>query len=97
MMNDIYKENIELTKEAIENLRKMPKEKQMFMLGVIKGITMAGENKPQSNIAWITHSGKSRRKSAHGADPAIKKTAWVHTWKKSQPLINKILTPRKIY
>lgn len=95
MINDIYKENIELTKEAIENLRKMPKEKQMFMLGVIKGISMAEENKPQSNIAWITHSGKSR-KIGTWCRPRNQKNCLGTHMKKSQPLINKILTPRKI-
>lgn len=45
MKEEIYKENIDLTEKAIEELKKMPKEKQMYILGIIKGINIADKSK----------------------------------------------------
>lgn len=51
MKEELYKENIKLTEEAIENLKKMPKDKQMYIYGIIKGMILSQENEPKINIA----------------------------------------------
>nr|UVY44917.1 MAG: hypothetical protein [Bacteriophage sp.]UWD66873.1 MAG: hypothetical protein [Bacteriophage sp.]UWF96990.1 MAG: hypothetical protein [Bacteriophage sp.]DAP82635.1 MAG TPA: Heterogeneous nuclear ribonucleoprotein [Caudoviricetes sp.] len=51
MKEEKYRKSIELTEEALNILKKMPKEKQMYVMGIIKGLTINNEDKPQSNIA----------------------------------------------